>query len=158
MVLLPIFLLGLAIPGHAAEVAETTVGKTALIDGISRFDFYLFTSILVTEAIILLSIVLCIRVLLKASKKVPEETPVAALKIRVPFWDRFHNLLPAEKEKDLMLDHDYDGIRELDNSLPPWWKYGFYLTIIIGFIYLWRFEVSGSGQNSYEEYISEMKQ
>jgi cytochrome c oxidase cbb3-type subunit 3 len=36
---------------------------------------------------------------------------------------------PVESDRDVLLDHDYDGIKELDNDLPPWWKYGFYLTI-----------------------------
>src|SRR5690625_7842586 len=33
-------------------------------------------------------------------------------------------------EEEILLDHEYDGIRELDNNLPPWWKYLFYVTII----------------------------
>lgn len=33
-------------------------------------------------------------------------------------------------------DHEYDGIKELDNPLPPWLKYLFYVTIIISFSYL----------------------
>ena len=48
-----------------------------------------------------------------------------------------------EQEADVMLDHDYDGIRELDNVLPPWWVYLFYATIIFALVYLVRFEVVG---------------
>jgi cytochrome c oxidase cbb3-type subunit 3 len=44
-----------------------------------------------------------------------------------------------EEEYSIMLDHDYDGIRELDNNLPPWWKYGFYLTIIVAVSILSKF-------------------
>jgi len=33
-------------------------------------------------------------------------------------------------------DHEYDGIKELDNPLPPWLKYLFYVTIIISASYL----------------------
>ena len=43
-----------------------------------------------------------------------------------------------EEEHDVMLDHDYDGIKELDNVLPPWWVNLFYLTIIFAFVYLVR--------------------
>ncbi len=35
----------------------------------------------------------------------------------------------------LIKDHDYDGIRELDNDLPPWWKWLFYITIIFSIVY-----------------------
>jgi cytochrome c oxidase cbb3-type subunit 3 len=46
-----------------------------------------------------------------------------------------------DEEGELLLDHNYDGIKELDNVLPPWWVYMFYITIIFGFIYLIRFHV-----------------
>lgn len=46
-----------------------------------------------------------------------------------------------EEELDVMLNHDYDGIRELDNVLPPWWVNLFYATIIFAFIYLVRFHI-----------------
>ncbi|MBF6642205.1 c-type cytochrome [Flavobacterium sp. J49] len=46
-----------------------------------------------------------------------------------------------EQEADVMLDHDYDGIKELDNVLPPWWVNLFYATVIFGVIYLVRFHV-----------------
>jgi cytochrome c oxidase cbb3-type subunit 3 len=46
-----------------------------------------------------------------------------------------------EQEADVMLDHDYDGIKELDNVLPPWWVKLFYATIVFGVIYLVRFHV-----------------
>lgn len=38
-------------------------------------------------------------------------------------------------EEDIMLDHDYDGIKELDNVLPPWWLIGFYITIAASIFY-----------------------
>ncbi len=48
---------------------------------------------------------------------------------------------PIEAEEEIILDHNYDGIRELDNKLPPWWVYMFYATIIFGVIYLVRFHI-----------------
>ena len=61
-----------------------------------------------------------------------------------------------EDESNVMLDHDYDGIRELDNNLPPWWKYMFYGTIIFAFVYLIRFHITGGGKLAAEEYEIEM--
>ena len=65
--------------------------------------------------------------------------------------------VPAEEESNIMMDHEYDGIRELDNNLPPWWKYMFYATIIFAFVYLIRFHITGSGQLQGEEYAAEME-
>ena len=60
---------------------------------------------------------------------------------------------PIEMEGDIVLDHNYDGIKELDNSLPPWWVYLFYATIIFAVVYLVRFEVFGDYDQA-EEYES----
>lgn len=55
------------------------------------------------------------------------------------FWQKFMKSMTKandmDREEDVMLDHDYDGIKELDNVLPPWWLYGFYLTIAISIFY-----------------------
>ena len=60
-----------------------------------------------------------------------------------------------EEEEEIILDHDYDGIRELDNSLPPWWLGLFYVTILFGVVYLVRFHVVGD-YNQAEEYQQEV--
>jgi cytochrome c oxidase cbb3-type subunit 3 len=57
---------------------------------------------------------------------------------------------PIEKEGDLLLHHDYDGIKELDNNLPPWWVYLFYITIIFSVVYLARFEIFGADDQEME--------
>ncbi|WP_264551443.1 cbb3-type cytochrome c oxidase N-terminal domain-containing protein [Flavobacterium sp. N2038] len=64
---------------------------------------------------------------------------------------------PMEKEGDLLLDHDYDGIKELDNNLPPWWVYLFYICIIFGVIYVAKYELFG-GDNQETELKKEMAQ
>lgn len=48
---------------------------------------------------------------------------------------------PIEKEGEIVLDHNYDGIKELDNNLPPWWLYSFYISIIFAAVYLLRYHV-----------------
>ncbi|OFY85404.1 MAG: hypothetical protein A3F72_03820 [Bacteroidetes bacterium RIFCSPLOWO2_12_FULL_35_15] len=58
-------------------------------------------------------------------------------------FDMINASVSVEKEKDILMDHDYDGIKELDNNLPPWWKYGFYLTIVIAICYITYFHFLG---------------
>jgi cytochrome c oxidase cbb3-type subunit 3 len=64
--------------------------------------------------------------------------------------------VPVEREEDVMFHHNYDGIRELDNKLPPWWVWGFYITIIWSAFYMLHFHVSGTGKLSAEEYRQEI--
>ena len=55
------------------------------------------------------------------------------------FWNRFHDSVPVAMEAEIATDHEYDGIKELDNRLPPWWLYGFYISIAFAVIYMFRF-------------------
>lgn len=71
------------------------------------------------------------------------------------FWNRFNAAVPIAKEASIATDHEYDGIRELDNRLPPWWLYGFYVTIVFGVFYLGYYHF-GSGQSQDEEFQEAM--
>jgi cytochrome c oxidase cbb3-type subunit 3 len=64
---------------------------------------------------------------------------------------------PIEEEGELILDHNYDGIKELDNDLPPWWLYGFYASIIFAAVYLVKYEIF-NGDNQYDELETEYAQ
>lgn len=63
----------------------------------------------------------------------------------------------VEEEHEIILDHNYDGIRELDNKLPPWWIWGFYATIVFAVVYLIRFHIVGDYTQA-EEYLAEVTQ
>lgn len=62
------------------------------------------------------------------------------------------DIVPLEEEEFILFDHEYDGIRELDNNLPPWWKWGFYLSIFFAFAYLLHYHVLGTGELQVAEY------
>lgn len=88
-----------------------------------------------------------------------------ARKVKTPkvitwFRETYKKLLgskPMEEEHDIILDHNYDGIRELDNNLPPWWIYSFYASIIFAAVYLVRYHVF-DGKNQYDELETEYAQ
>ncbi len=65
--------------------------------------------------------------------------------------------VPIEKEKDIMMDHEFDGIRELDNTIPPWFNILFYGTIFIAVLYMLNYHVFKFSGLSAEEYNDEMK-
>jgi cytochrome c oxidase cbb3-type subunit 3 len=158
-----LLLICLSIPSLHVFAADTDTAKAVVVEapyisGLANTDFYVLIGVLALELLIVFGLVFYIKAMARAISTRPAATKESKKRARAAFWDRFNKVVPIEKEKDIMLDHDYDGIHELDNSLPPWWKYGFYLTIVVACIYLYRFHVSGTGPSSHDEYVAEMKQ
>ncbi|WP_373522586.1 cbb3-type cytochrome c oxidase N-terminal domain-containing protein [Aquiflexum sp.] len=81
------------------------------------------------------------------------------------WWDEFKlkfitgKLKPVggKEEKELLLDHSYDGIVELDNHLPPWLVNVFYVTIAFAVFYFSYYTVLGIGKTQIEEYSEEQR-
>ena len=64
--------------------------------------------------------------------------------------------VPVEREEEVLTNHEYDGIYELDNNLPPWWKAMFYITIVFGVAYLLNYHIFKTGDLQAEEYEKEV--
>lgn len=62
----------------------------------------------------------------------------------------------VEREQDILMHHEYDGIRELDNVLPPWWVWLFYGSIIWSVVYLFGVHVADFIPDQRTEYVTEM--
>lgn len=90
-----------------------------------------------------------------------EEFKAAAKNPSQSFWSRMYKqwtaYVPIEKERDIQLDHNYDGIKELDNRLPPWWLAMFYITIGFSVIYLAYYHVLDKGHLQLAQYEQEME-
>ncbi|MGJ8743792.1 cbb3-type cytochrome c oxidase N-terminal domain-containing protein [Polaribacter sp.] len=84
------------------------------------------------------------------------EAPNAWIQKLLKSWTKSKDI---EDEQEIVLDHNYDGIRELDNTLPPWWVYMFYASIVFAIVYLVRFEVlDGDSQiMEYDKAVAEAK-
>jgi cytochrome c oxidase cbb3-type subunit III len=154
-VFVAIFLLsGNALFAQGTPDAGNSVAAAKTIGGMPASTFYIMATVLFLELFIIIALLINIKFLLKTEKDKllsPQEMEEVK-KTRLSWWDRFNKLKPVSQEAELDLGHEYDGIRELNNRLPPWWLYGFYLTIIFAGIYLWRFHVSHTGPTSAQEY------
>ena len=65
--------------------------------------------------------------------------------------------VPVEEEAKIDLGHDYDGIRELDNPMPPWWLAGFFISIVFAVVYMFHYHVLGTGDLQIAEYEKTME-
>jgi len=135
----------------AATVVKVDDGR---IGGLDQFTFYFMVAIILIELIVLGLIIYQFNFLVKTQTVVETSTKskIAESKIMMSLTDA----VAVEEEDSILLDHDYDGIKELDNNLPPWWKYGFYLTIVVAVVYLFNFHVLGTGDLQGKEYEKEM--
>ncbi len=68
------------------------------------------------------------------------------------------NAVPIEEEESILLEHEYDGIHELDNNLPPWWVWMFYATIVFAIVYIFNYHILGTADLQIAEYEKEMAQ
>lgn len=65
---------------------------------------------------------------------------------------------PVETEHELLLDHNYDGIKELDSQVPPWFLWLFYVTIFFSIVYMLDYHVFHLSPLQDEEYQTQVKQ
>ncbi|RQP17208.1 cbb3-type cytochrome c oxidase N-terminal domain-containing protein [Parapedobacter defluvii] len=89
----------------------------------------------------------------KAAKMLAKATRRAGL---TTWWNKLLGLRPISEEKDLVIDHAYDGIKELDNPVPAWFNGMFYASIAFAMVYLCVYHVFGWGPNQHQEYEREM--
>ncbi len=148
--------------GAAAQnaAAEASVKTIPNYGGLDATAFWIFVFVIGIEILAILFLLVFIR-RMQAELVPPSVKPQSSSSLAA-WWSKidkrfFTKAVPVEKEADVLLDHEYDGIRELDNSLPPWWKWGFIFTCIFAVVYLVNFHVLGYGKNPTEEYAAENK-
>lgn len=148
--------------GFAQDTASAAPAASALVPILSDTSFYGLVSVIAAELIILVAMLIQLKAMMSAEEL--EEATMAATAAGIPVeavkkdsswkkvWDKANSFKPLQEESTIDLGHDYDGIRELDNRLPPWWIYGFLLCILFACVYLWRTQVSHSAPTGIEEY------
>lgn len=156
-------LIALSLMGNAAWASDQ------LIYGVDNFDLliYILGAVLVLLFVSILVVALGLLYIVKESLvSAPKSAEDEALEQEGETgWQAFIAKINAAKpialEKDIIMDHNYDGIQELDNDLPPWWKALFYACIVIAFGYLgvyhWWGETDGEPV-SIAEYHYDVKQ
>jgi cytochrome c oxidase cbb3-type subunit III len=125
--------------------------------------FYIVSGFLLVVAILVLVVAIVMLQKLRAfyNKEMLKKANVGKVKTKKESWwsklmTKANAAVPLEEEDTVMLDHNYDGIRELDNHLPPWWKWLFYLSIVFAFAYIGVYHVFKTMPLQTEEYEIEI--
>ncbi len=153
-VLLPVLML----LSNAANAQEFKPGTGEVND---QWVFWLLVLVNVFLFVLMLAQITVLKGMTRALVGAPERAELAAVK--EPTWtdDILKSLtrqVEIEKEEDILMHHEYDGIRELDNVLPPWWLWLFYGTIIWSVVYLVNVHVINIWPDQKTEYTNEMAQ
>ncbi len=131
----------------------------------SNTMFYILTGFILITALLVLGVCIVVLRLLRfmvreqAEKMATEKGEVYEEETESwwdKLWDSANDVVPIEQEEEILLDHDYDGIKELDNHLPPWWKWTFYVSIIFAVVYLILHHVVDTMPLQTEEYLTEV--
>jgi cytochrome c oxidase cbb3-type subunit 3 len=129
------------------------------IGGLNYFTFFSLSITVLIEFGVIYFLIVLIKSFVKshliAEIDIASLPQPAAIKEK-NILDKLNASVEIEKEAEIMFDHDYDGIKELNNDLPPWWKYGFYLTIAVAVVYLFNFHIIRSGDLQGAEYDKEV--
>jgi cytochrome c oxidase cbb3-type subunit III len=155
--------LGLSIvPSVFSQPTEAPKAASFLDDPL--LSFYLVVGFIFVIALLVLLVAVYMLQVLNIMVRQAEQEKAVRLGIEIKptpsawqkLWDSWNALKPMEKEADILLDHNYDGIRELDNHLPPWWKGLFYGTIGFAVVYLFVFHVFDTLPSQLQEYDNEV--
>lgn len=125
--------------------------------GEELFQFILL-GVLLIFTVILFMVVMNIFMLLKKLNLGAQGSGSDETVEETSFWKSLTNAVPIAKEETVMLDHNYDGIRELDNHLPPWWLGLLYGTIVFAVVYLLNYHVWHWSPTQDQEYTLAMEE
>lgn len=150
--MLPVVLL-LLISSAAQAQDVTTAAPTSIIEGLSDTVFTLMALTIGVELLVIMMLLSALRILTGIQRKSKPRKAPAPGKPRINWMEKLNRTksLDATTEAEADMGHDYDGIRELNNPTPPWWRYGFYCSILFGVVYLWRFHISETAPLQIEE-------
>jgi cytochrome c oxidase cbb3-type subunit 3 len=148
------------------EVVPTMVRNTSFLDWVLENILVVTGIIMIGLAMMVISRTMSVLMELQKIRFIEEHGLKAAKEANImaekSFWSKFYrastDLIPIEKEQDIDLGHDYDGIRELDNSMPPWWVWMFYATIAYAGVYMYWYHFSDNGTNMINQYAAEMEE
>jgi len=136
------------------NVAAQSTENAGLSD--AHLQEVLLWSVMAVEILLLIlviSIYVAIRVMVLRTQP---QSAIVQESLVGKMMHKLTDAVPVEKEEEVLTDHEYDGIRELDNNLPPWWTTLFYATIAFSVVYLVYYHVLDMGPLQEEEYQIQM--
>lgn len=140
-----------------AQSANIPAGTKTVV---SETIIFILAFIVVLEMIIIVYFANGIRSFLK--KEAVQSAAAAGIPVvvqeKISWFDRLYNRNTQEDIARLDLGHDYDGIKELDNEVPVWWRWGFAISLIFGIVYMYNYHIAETKPLQQAELAMDMEQ
>ena len=149
------FILGIG--SSQAQTVSSTVAPNPITQIAGALDPTTIMILMLVVAIELFVILYLFAILQKMLIALGYKTKAESKWTYAAIMRRMTKAIPLDREAEVATDHNYDGIIELDNSLPPWWVYMFYGTIIFAITYMIYFTYF-DGPTQQMEYDTEVAQ
>ncbi len=149
---------------QASAVSEESPGL--LIKFLEMDPLYLtvFVLIIMVMVLLLITLALMVNAITFMQKEMQKRAEGEAYVETPSLWSKIYEKLVtgklyAEKEErtSMMLDHDYDGIKEMDYGMPPWLSAVFVGTILFAIVYLVQLWGLGTLDDQITEYNNQME-
>ena len=147
---------------NSSSAQEAAVSSMIVVEPNYGLVFWMFV---IVDLVLLIIVIVQLAVLNGLTNSIKDEviavdgTIIAAEPSGMQkFWEGLTDAAPIDREEEVMTDHEYDGIKELDNKLPPWWVWLFNISIVIAVVYFAYYQVFWPSDLpvSIEEYTVEM--
>jgi cytochrome c oxidase cbb3-type subunit III len=144
----------LVVPASFAQSNGTATSYT---------DVFLYVILFVLVCMIVILLVVMAQVIMLyqkiTTKSLPVEVQAETTTLFSPdWWQKFLGFsTPLNKEEKILLaGHEYDGIHELDNRMPPWLQFLFVGTVAFALVYGLYYHVFGFGDLQMDELNKEL--
>lgn len=126
-----------------------------IISGIGNTLMYIILAIVIVMLFLVTAVYYAVAML--RDKILAESDPAYAARAKQSLWGRIFEVKHTSTDKDVMLEHSYDNIVELNNPIPRWFMALFYITVVFGIVYVLNYHVFKVSKLQDDEYKAELE-
>lgn len=153
--IIPVLMMLTVVPAMAQNKAPELPDLNTMVESIGTPLLYVILGV----SVILLILVSLIYYLVAGlrDKVMAELDPSYVPKSQQSIWGKIFQVKPTSTDKDVVLEHSYDNIVELNNPIPGWFMVLFYITVVFAVGYMFNYHVFKYSKLQEAEYTTEVE-